>query len=94
MGTYRLRVPASRVGYVPDAQGGLSQGPTHCTYWVRVPASGVGYVPRTVAPLGEGQHCPLFNTPGEGGYTLAMGRSTLNSWIRVNVRVRIWVGLD
>ena len=50
MGTYTLRVPASRVGYVPDAQGGLPQGPTYCTYGVRVPASGVGYVPRTVAP--------------------------------------------
>ena len=27
LGTYRLRVPASRVGYVPDAQGGLPPGP-------------------------------------------------------------------
>ena len=50
MGTYRLRVPASRVGYVPDAQGGLPPGPTYCTYGVHVPASGVGYVQRTVAP--------------------------------------------
>ena len=50
MGTYRLRVPASRVGYVPDAQGGLPPGPTYCTYGVHVPASGVGYVPGTVAP--------------------------------------------
>ena len=82
MGTYRRRRAA------------CPQGPTYCTYWVRVPASGVGYVPRTVAPLGEGRDCPLFNTPGEGGYTLAMGRSNPNSWIRVNVRVRIWVGLD
>ena len=41
MRTYRLRVPASRVVYVPEAQGGLPQGPTHCMYWVRVPASGV-----------------------------------------------------
>ena len=49
MGTYRLRVPASRVGYVPDAQGGLPPGPTYCTYGVHVPASGVGYVPGTVA---------------------------------------------
>ena len=46
-------MPASRVGYVPDAQGGLPQGPTYCTYGVRVPASGVGYVPRTVAPQAE-----------------------------------------
>ena len=27
MGTYRLRVPASRVGYVPEAQGGLPPVP-------------------------------------------------------------------
>ena len=27
LGTYRLRVPASRVGYVPEAQGGLPPGP-------------------------------------------------------------------
>ena len=26
LGTYGLRVPASRVGYVPDAQGGLPPG--------------------------------------------------------------------
>jgi len=31
---------------------------------------------------------------GEGGYTLAMGRSNPYSWISVKVRVRIWVGLD
>ena len=31
MGTYRLRVPASRVGYVPEAQGGLPPGP-HVQY--------------------------------------------------------------
>ena len=36
MGTYRLRVPASRVGYVPDAHGGLPPGPTYCTYGVHV----------------------------------------------------------
>ena len=49
MGTYGLRVPASHVGYVPEAQGGLPPGTTYCTYWVHVPASGVGYVPGTVA---------------------------------------------
>jgi hypothetical protein len=27
LGTYGLRVPASRVGYVPEAQGGLPPGP-------------------------------------------------------------------
>ena len=31
LGTYRLRVPASRVVYVPDAQGGLPPGP-HVLY--------------------------------------------------------------
>ena len=31
MGTYRLRVPACRVGYVPKAQGGLPSGP-HVLY--------------------------------------------------------------
>ena len=37
---YRLRVPASRVGYVPEAQGGLPPGP-HVRYWERAPASAV-----------------------------------------------------
>ena len=40
MGTYGLHVPASRVGYVPEAQGGLPPGPRVLTR----------YVPRTVAP--------------------------------------------
>ena len=31
MGTYGLRVPVSRVGYVPEAQGGLPPGP-HVLY--------------------------------------------------------------
>ena len=31
MGTYGLRVPASRIGYVPDAQGGSPPGP-HVLY--------------------------------------------------------------
>ena len=42
LGTYGLRVPTSRVGYVPEAQGGLPPGP-HVLYvrgtslgrWVR-----------------------------------------------------------
>ena len=46
--TYGLRVPASCVLYVPEAQGSLARGMHHCTYAVRVPASGVPYVPRTV----------------------------------------------
>ena len=44
MGTYRLRVPASRVGY-RRRRAACPQGPTYCTYWVRVPASAVPYVP-------------------------------------------------
>ena len=43
-------MPASCVLYVPEAQGSLPRGATHCTYAVRVPASCVPYVPRTVAP--------------------------------------------
>ena len=42
MGTYRLRVRASRVGYVPEAQGGLPPGP-------RVPVrTGYAYPPRAL----------------------------------------------
>ena len=33
-------MPASRVLYVPEAQGGLPPSGTHCTYWLRVPATG------------------------------------------------------
>ena len=53
MGTYGLRVPASRVGYVPDAQGGLSPGPR--VLYVLGTRSSLGRtaslaVPRTLAP--------------------------------------------
>ena len=40
-------MPAFRVLYVPEAQGGLPPGPP-CGYWV--PASGVRCAPRAVAP--------------------------------------------
>ena len=30
-----------RTVHVPEAQGGLPQGPTYGTYWVRVPATGI-----------------------------------------------------
>ena len=69
MGTYRLRVPASRVVYVPDAQGGLPPRAPRtvcCTYWVRVPASAVPYV-RT-AYCGNPGHRPL--RAGHGGWPL------------------------
>ena len=52
--TYGLRVlyqpPACCVLCVPEAQGSLPEGPTHCTYTVSVPASAALCVPRTVAP--------------------------------------------
>ena len=70
MGTYRLRVPASRVVYVPDAQGGLPPGPTYCTYGVHVPASGVGYVPGTLAP----QVRARARRAGGGGLALRSAR--------------------
>ena len=42
MGTYRLRVPPSRVGYVLEAQGGLPPGP-------RVPVrTGYAYQPQAL----------------------------------------------
>ena len=45
LGTYRLRVTASRVGYVPDAQGGLPPGP-HVLY-VRGTRTSLGRIIRT-----------------------------------------------
>ena len=44
--TYGLRVPASCVLYVPEAQGSSPRGATHCTR----ASLGVPHVPRTVAP--------------------------------------------
>ena len=60
--TYGLRVPASCVLYVPEAQGSL---PLYCTSAVRVPASGVPYVPRTVAPQALGKVATTFQTMAE-----------------------------
>eukprot|EP00964_Phaeocystis_antarctica_P050233 scaffold29131_cov50-Phaeocystis_antarctica.AAC.4 len=37
---YGLRVPASCVLYVPEAQGTLPRGATNCTFAVRVPSLG------------------------------------------------------
>ena len=45
LGTYTLRVPASRAGYVPDAQGGLPPGP-HVLY-VRGTRTSLGRLVRT-----------------------------------------------
>ena len=63
MGTYGLRVPASRVGYVPEAQGGLPPGP-------RVPVrTGYAYQPRAYrtyrVPWHPRSHCKL-NLEREG----------------------------
>ena len=52
MGTYRLRVPASRVGYVPDAQGGSPPGPH------------VQYVRGTRTSLGRWVRTAYCGTPG------------------------------
>ena len=49
--TYAPRPPYCTYGpRVPEAQGSLPRGATHCTYRVHVSASGVLYVPRTLAP--------------------------------------------
>ena len=52
MGTYGLRVPASRVGYVPEAQGGLPPGPR------------VLYVRGTRTSLGRWVRTAYRGTPG------------------------------
>ena len=50
---YGLRVPASRVGYVPEAQGGLPPGP-HLLYVLATRTRlGHRYGPRTLAPQVE-----------------------------------------
>ena len=54
LGTYRLRVPASRVGYVPDAQGGSPPGPH------------VQYVLGTRTSLGRWVRTAYCGTPGGG----------------------------
>ena len=55
LSTHELRILASCVLYVPEAQGSLlpdtdTEGLKHGTHAVHVPAPGVPYVPRTVAP--------------------------------------------
>ena len=52
LGTYRLRVPASRVVYVPEAQGGLPPGPH------------VQYVLGTRTSLGRWVRTAYCGTPG------------------------------
>ena len=69
MGTYTLRVPASRVGYVLEAQGGFSLGP-HVQYvlatrtglgrWVRTAYCGNPDAERGVK-RGEGAGSALAN---------------------------------
>jgi hypothetical protein len=59
LGTYGLRVPASRVGYVPDAQGGLPPG-RHALY-----------VRGTRTSLGRWVHTARHGTPGAQAYVRA-----------------------
>ena len=66
--TYGLRVPASCVLYVSEAQGSLPRGATHSTCAVRVPAS---CLPCTVAPHPTGAMA--------AGYSLA--RSVIDRWM-------------
>ena len=54
MGTYTLRVPASRVGYVLEAQGGFSLGP-HVQY-VLATRTGLGRWVRTAYCGNPGRH--------------------------------------
>ena len=56
MGAYGLRVPASHVGYVPEAQGGLPQG---CR---------VLYVLGTRTSLGRWVRTGNCGTPGKNDY--------------------------
>ena len=53
LGTYGLRVPASRVKYVPEAQGGLPPGPH------------VLYVLGTRTSLGRTVRTAYRGTPGD-----------------------------
>ena len=55
LGTYRLRVPASRVLYVPDAQGGLPPGP-HVLYVLGTRTS-LGRTVRTAYRGNPGADC-------------------------------------
>ena len=65
-----------RVLYVPEAQGSLPRGATHCTYRVCVPASGVPFVPRTVWCItggGAGGGAPVRRGGGGGSQRAAGG---------------------
>ena len=61
MGTYGLRVPASRVGYAPGAQGGLPPGAPRtvragCAYQPRAYRTyHVPWHPRCAQPVGVGK---------------------------------------
>ncbi len=60
LGTYRLHVPASRVGYVPEAQGGLPPGPR------------VLYVRGTRTSLGRTVRTAYRGTPGDSRQLLVV----------------------
>ena len=81
MGTYRLRAPASRVLYVPEAQGGLPPGPhVQCVlgYAYRPRALGTYRVPRTVAPQ-------VINAPGFLRATWSVVERLMPDWWGVRV---------
>ena len=61
MGTYTLRVPASRVGYVLEAQGGFSLGPH------------VQYVLATRTGLGRWVRTAYCGNPGSGALREYLG---------------------
>ena len=74
MGTYRLRVPASRVGYVPDAQGGSPPGP-HVLY-VRGARTSLGRWVRTASRGNPGEThdiglAAVYLASAAGGYVNA-----------------------
>ena len=84
MGTYRLRVPASRVVYVPEAQGGLPPGPR--VLYVRGTRTSLGRTVRTAYrgtpgyALGFSCAAPLLSP----AWLLALAVGAL---VRVRVRV-------
>ena len=65
MGTYGLRVPTSRVGYVPEAQGGVPPGPhvlyvrgTRTSHRRTVRTAYRGYRPRSQSMLRNRRDLP------------------------------------
>ena len=87
MGTYTLRVPASRVGYVLEAQGGFSLGP-HVQY-VLATRTGLGRWVRTAycgTPTGLPWLSPqVINAPGFLRATWSVVERLMPDWWGVRV---------